>query len=210
MIFYLVNGLIRIKLSGVREARGCFSYTAGHLWPYKLIHHMFRNAIDKGVNLQTNTPVQSISSGCDADGYWTISTKDRGVIKAKQVVMTTNAYTVALLPEHEGKIVPCRAICSRITTPGRPPLLNNSYTLRFNDRDFDYLVPRPDGSIIVGGARQAYIRHLEDWYGNTNDRELIERARYYFDGYMQRHFHGWENSGARVDDIWTGSELFPL
>jgi hypothetical protein len=26
---------------------------------------------------------------------------------------------------------------------------------------------------------------------------------------MQRHFSGWENSGAVVDDIWTGSEFKP-
>ncbi|QKD56842.2 FAD dependent oxidoreductase [Fusarium oxysporum Fo47] len=191
------------SLSGVKGAKGYFSYTAGHLWPYKLIHHMFRNAINKGVNVQTNTPVQTVSSSRDTNGYWTIST-DREAVKARQVIMTTNAYTAALLPEYKGKIVPYRAICSRIKTPGKPPLLNNSYSLRFNDWDFDYLIPRPDGSIIVGGARQAYIRHLGDWYGNTNDKELIERARHYFDGYMQRHFAGWENSGAYVDDIWTG------
>lgn len=131
-------------------------------------------------------------------------------MKAKKVVMATNAYTAALLPEYKDKIIPYRAICSHITTPGRAPHLAHSYALRFNDWDFDYLIPRPDGSIIVGGARQAYIRHLEDWYGNTNDSEVIERAKHYFDGYMQRHFHGWENSGAKVNDVWTGSPFPPL
>ncbi|RMJ07913.1 hypothetical protein CDV36_012475 [Fusarium kuroshium] len=194
------------RLSGVKGAKGCFSYTAGHLWPYKLIHHMFRKAIANGVNLQTNTPVRTISLTRDENGFWTITT-ERGVVKTKKLVMATNAHTAALLPEYEGKIVPYRAICSRITTPGTAPLLTNSYALRFNDWDFDYLIPRPDGSIIVGGARQAYIRHLEDWYGNADDSKVIERARHYFDGYMQRHFRGWENSGAQVDDVWTGSEL---
>ncbi|KAH7145514.1 FAD dependent oxidoreductase [Dactylonectria estremocensis] len=191
------------RLSGVKGAKGCFSYTAGHLWPYKLAHHMFREAVAKGVNLQANTPVQTISSTRDANGFWMITT-NRGVVKTRQVIMATNAYTAAILPEYAGKIIPYRAICSRITVPGRAPLLTNSYALRFNDWDFDYLIPRPDGSIIVGGARQAYIRHLEDWYGNSNDGELIERARGYFDGYMQRHFNGWENSGAVVDQVWTG------
>ncbi|KAH8673197.1 FAD dependent oxidoreductase [Ilyonectria robusta] len=191
------------KLSGVKGAKGCFSYTAGHLWPYKLIHHMFSKAIEQGVNLQTNTPVQSVSSGPDATGRWILKTS-RGVVKAKQVVMATNAYTSALLPEYTNKIIPYRAVCSHIVTPGKAPLLTNSYALRFAEWDFDYLIPRPDGSIIVGGARRAYIGHQEDWYGNVDDTKLIERARHYFDGYMQRHFSGWENSGAYVDDIWTG------
>ncbi|KAH7159430.1 hypothetical protein B0J13DRAFT_592120 [Dactylonectria estremocensis] len=159
------------RLSGVKGAKGCFSYTAGHLWPYNLTHHAFRKAVEGG---------------------------------AAQVVMATNAYTAAVLPEYKDRIIPYRAICSRITTTAKAPHLANSYALRFDDWDFDYLIPRPDGSIIVGGARQAYVRHLEDWYGSTNDAELIKRARHYFNGYMQRHFYGWESSGARVDDVWTG------
>lgn len=165
---------------------------------------MFSKAIEEGINLQTNTPVQSVSSGPDATGRWVLKTS-RGVVKAKQVVMATNAYTSALLPEYANKIIPYRAVCSRIVTPGKPPLLTNSYALRFADWDFDYLIPRPDGSIIVGGARRAYIGHQEDWYGNVDDTKSIERARHYFDGYMQRHFSGWEDSGAYVEDIWTGS-----
>lgn len=170
---------------------------------------MFSKAIEQGVNLQTNTPVQSVSSGPDATGRWILKTS-RGVVKAKQVVMATNAYTSALLPEYTNKIIPYRAVCSHIVTPGKAPLLTNSYALRFAEWDFDYLIPRPDGSIIVGGARRAYIGHQEDWYGNVDDTKLIERARHYFDGYMQRHFSGWENSGAYVDDIWTGSTPTPF
>ncbi|KAM6509442.1 hypothetical protein FALCPG4_017097 [Fusarium falciforme] len=85
------------RLSGVRGAKGCFSYTAGHLWPYKLIHHAFRKVVEGGVNLQTNTPVQAISAAPDQDGLWTVTTA-RGVVKAAQVVMATNAYTAAVLP----------------------------------------------------------------------------------------------------------------
>ncbi|CAJ0550004.1 Ff.00g099340.m01.CDS01 [Fusarium sp. VM40] len=202
---YAVPSRIAENVSGVKGAKGCFSYTAGHLWPYKLIHHIFTSAIANGVNIQTNTPVTTISSTQDSNGYWTLTT-ERGLVKTKKIIMATNAYTAALLPEYENKIVPYRAICSRIVVPKtkRAPLLTNTYALRFNEWDFDYLIPRPDGSIIVGGARQAYIQHVEDWYGSVNDTEIIERAKHYFDGYMQRHFHGWEASGAHVDDIWTG------
>lgn len=194
-----------VEISGVKGAKGCFTYTAGHLWPYKLVHHMFAEAIHQGVNIQTHTPVLSVSEFQDDSGNWILET-DRGRVKAGKVVFATNAYTGSLLPEYENKIIPYRTVCSRIKTPGQHPLLNNTYALRFSDWNFDYLIPRLDGSIIVGGAREAYIRSVEEWYGNVDDTQVIEKARSYFDGYMQRHFVGWENSQAYVDDIWTGSK----
>jgi glycine/D-amino acid oxidase-like deaminating enzyme len=183
-----------------------FSYVAGHCYPYKLIHHMFSKAVQKGVQLHTNTPVNSIPSETDRDGLWALETP-RGTIRAKKVIVATNAYTSALLPEYKDKIVPVRGICCHIDTPGKPPYLPNTYALRFSEDDFDYLIPRIDGSIIVGGARSAFLKDPAQWYGNADDSSLIEQARHYFDGYMQRHFQGWESSGAYVTDIWTGSKL---
>lgn len=170
---------------------------------------MFAEALEHpNVNIQTNTPVVSISDSPRHDGRWEVITP-RGTVVARQVIMATNAYTAALLPEYRDKIIPYRAVCSRIVTPdsSKPPPLTNTYTLRFSDWDFDYLIPRPDGSIIVGGARRTYLRHLKDWYGSVDDTQVIARARGYFDGYMQRHFHGWEDSNAYTDDVWTGSKF---
>ncbi|WKT50679.1 FAD dependent oxidoreductase [Fusarium oxysporum f. sp. vasinfectum] len=128
------------------------------------------------------------SSGTqEPDGSWSVTTS-RGVIKAGKIIMATNAYTAALLPEYHEKIIPYRAICSLIIAPN-PPLLADSYAIRFSPTDFDYLIPRPDGNII---------------YGSVDDSKVIERAKDYFKGYMQRHFCGWENSGARTDQVWTG------
>ncbi|KAG9496258.1 hypothetical protein J7337_012842 [Fusarium musae] len=200
---FCVEGKDAEMMSGVKGAKGCFTYTAGHLWPYKLIHHMFSEAIKQGINLQTNTPVTSVSDTQDVTGHWTLHTS-RGGVRARKVVFATNAYTGSLLPEYKSKIIPYRAVCSRIKTPGPHSLLNNTYALRFSDWNFDYLIPRLDGSIIVGGARDAYIRSVDSWYGNVDDTQVIEEARSYFDGYMQRHFHGWEDSRAYIDDIWTG------
>ncbi|EXM20527.1 hypothetical protein RAB80_009180 [Fusarium oxysporum f. sp. vasinfectum] len=200
---FYVDGKYAETVSGVKGAKGAFKYTTGHLWPYKLIHHMFAEVLEhKNLNLQTNTPVTSVSASPEADGSWSVTTS-RGVIKAGKIIMATNAYTAALLPEYHEKIIPYRAICSLIIAPN-PPLLADSYAIRFSPTDFDYLIPRPDGSIIVGGARSAYFRQTEDWYGSVDDSKVIERAKDYFEGYMQRHFRGWENSGARTDQVWTG------
>jgi hypothetical protein len=83
--------------------------------------------------------------------------------------------------------------------------LTETYTLRWSWSEFDYLIPREDGSVIVGGAWSKYYRDTGTWYNNAKDNEMIEPAKEYFEGYMQRNFHGWENSGAYVDQIWTGS-----
>jgi glycine/D-amino acid oxidase-like deaminating enzyme len=193
------------NFSGIKGAKACFSSTAGHLYPYKLVTHLLQKAIVAGVNLQTTTPVTDVSSEPDGEGRWTVVTA-RGNILARKVIYATNGYSAGLLPELEGKIVPVRGICSRIVCPGnkRPPLLTNSYVMRFNDWEYDYLIARTDGSIVVGGARQDYYHQLDSWFNVYDDSKLMESAKNYFDGYMQRHFHGWEESGAYTEQVWTG------
>jgi hypothetical protein len=77
------------------------------------------------------------------------------------------------------------------------------------------MVVRPDGSIVVGGAHQIHSTpsgKAEDngeWYGNSDDSTLIKSTKDYFDGYMQKYFRGWEESGAYVKELWTGS-MSPL
>lgn len=174
-----------------------------------MILHLLSKAIDAGVNIQTHTPVESVSSERDANGLWTATTP-RGPIKAKTTVFASNGYTAGILPELEDKIVPVRGICSHIVSPKpHAPLLSNSYVLRFNDWEYDYLIPRTDGSIVVGGARRDYHADLNHWFGVHDDSTLIEPAKHYFDGYMQRHFHGWEDSEAYTESIWTGSKYRP-
>jgi hypothetical protein len=79
--------------------------------------------------------------------------------------------------------------------------------LRHNDWEYDYLISREDGSIVVGGAKRDFYRDLNTWFDNSDDSTLIESAKGYFDGYMQRTFKGWDDSLASVDKIWTGSNL---
>lgn len=132
-----------------------------------------------------------------------------GLIKARKIIYATNGYTSHLLPEYARCIVPIRGIACHISSPKGTdtPHLVNTYGIRFDARNNDYLIPRPDGSIIVGGARQRFWHNKERWYGTIRDDELIEEAVSYFDDYMQRHFRCWENSGAKAESIWTGSKL---
>lgn len=198
------------QLSGVKGARGCVSYSAGHLWPYKLVCALLQRAVDAGVNLQTHTPVTGVSAGADAEGYYTLTTKDRGGLRARKIVYATNGYTSSVLPELEDKIVPVRGICSHIVPRVKPaPHLPNSYMIRWSPTEYEYLIPRLDGSIVVGGARPSYYRHLDSWYNTVEDDKLITTggAHHYFDDYMQKNFKGWEDSGAYTNKVWTGSRF---
>ncbi|KIV86776.1 hypothetical protein PV11_02365 [Exophiala sideris] len=193
------------RVSGVKGAKIAVSFTAGSIWPYKMVTHLLRRSVEMGANIQTKMPVQKIAR--NADGRWRLTTS-RGDLLAKKVIVASNAYTAALFPEFKEKIVPVRGVVCRITVPestGRkPPHLNNTYAIRFDPEHFDYLIPRTDGSIVVGGADRCAIEKKSYWYGNTNDSELIPKTEEYFTGYMQRMFSGWEDSQAGISDIWSG------
>ena len=171
--------------------------------------YLLKVAVARGANLQTTTPVTQVSSTADDEGLWTVTTP-RGNIRTKKLVFASNAYTAGISPQYAQKIIPNRAICSRIVTPpGKSvPVLTNTYSISNGPGEYDYLVPRPDGSIIVGGAKMipnADSPKREQWYDVTDDGTLIEPVQNYFDGFMQRTFKGWEDSGAVTDMVWTGS-----
>jgi glycine/D-amino acid oxidase-like deaminating enzyme len=177
------------------------------MWPYKFILHLLKSSIATGrLNLQTHTPVTAISS--TPEGGYIVQTP-RGAIHAKKVIHANNAYVAGLLPEYKKNIIPCKGICCRITVPeGKiAPLVDNSYIIRTTDgKGLDYLIPRADGSIIVGGASQTFRPTREHWYNNIDDSVLIEPTKDYYVNYMQRTFRGWDATDAKVDKIWTGGQ----
>ncbi|KAH8885851.1 nucleotide-binding domain-containing protein [Thozetella sp. PMI_491] len=193
------------QISGVKGAKCCLTFPAAHLWPYKLVMHLLSLVIAKGVNLQTRTPVLSVADKQEADGSWAVTTS-RGTIMVKKIVFATNAYTAYIAPQYTDKIIPCRGICSRIVCPGpgRAPHLPNSYSLRAGPSNSDYFVSRADGSIVVGGAKPYVSVRKELWYNVVDDSKIVEPARQHFDGYMQRNFRGWEETGAYTDKVWSG------
>lgn len=171
-----------------------------------MVMHLLQRAVDRGVNLQTNTPVLSISEGPSNEGYYTVSTS-RGTLLAKKVVFATNAYTSSLLPAYSQRIVPVRGICTRITCPPgtTPPYLPITTSIRYGPGYYDYQIPILDGSIIVGGGRIKFWKDLKQWYNVTDDSKMIEPAVCHFeDDLMQKTYNGWGNSGAKLDRAWTG------
>ncbi|KAI9054512.1 hypothetical protein LZ554_001669 [Drepanopeziza brunnea f. sp. 'monogermtubi'] len=191
------------NISGIKGAKACATYTAGTMTPYKFILGLAKILVEQeAVNIQTHTPVTKVTP--DPNGGFVITTP-RGTTHAQQVVYSNNGYIAGLLPDYHKAIVPCKGICSHISLPAgkRAPLLTNSYIIREEDLTLSYLTPKIDGSIVVGGAGTKFRPFLDQWYNNVDDSTLLP-GKDHFDTYMQRIFHGWEDTGAKVDSIWSG------
>jgi len=124
------------------------------------------------------------------------------------VVFATNAYTAAVCPLYLRSIVPYKGTASHIVPIHGPvsPHLSNTYNISFKPGPgkTDYLNPRPDGSIVVGGGKWTYEHDRDRWYNTWDDSTQLPEALPHFDSLMQTHFKGWEDSGAKVDTVWTG------
>ncbi|PQE14213.1 FAD dependent oxidoreductase superfamily protein [Rutstroemia sp. NJR-2017a BVV2] len=193
-------------ISGVKGAMACTTYSAATLSPYKLITQLLAIVVNTGsVKLHTNTPVVSVRYSLDLSGDYLVETP-RGTMRADKIVHATNAYVSSLLPQYSASVIPCKGICCHISLPegSAPPPLKYSYIIRDKDSVLDYLIPRADGSVIVGGASKNFRPFRDQWYDNVNDDTLIKAVEGYYDDYMQRTFKGWESSGAKVESIWTG------
>ncbi len=150
-----------------RVAPGCIGATlsvgAGSLWPYKLVTFILEKLVKDGcINLQTTTPVTEMTS---SDGIHTLQTP-RGAIKAKTVILATNGYTSAILPNFADLIVPVRGEMSALLPPKNSTILPNSYgmvaALGQKANNDDYLIQRPyegvpdaKGHLMFGGGRGA-------------------------------------------------------
>jgi glycine/D-amino acid oxidase-like deaminating enzyme len=145
---------------------------ASSLWPYKLVSWILENLLamntplEPSFNLQTSTPATHLQKS--KDGFWIIHTT-RGMIAAKKVLLTTNAYTSHLLPEFSDLIVPVRGEMSSLVPPesmapgtDNPPLIKTYCFLgnkKQNINQDDYLAQRPfsargeGGELMFGGGR---------------------------------------------------------
>ncbi|KAI9670682.1 MAG: hypothetical protein M1831_005902 [Alyxoria varia] len=192
------------------NALGAFVYEAGSVSAYKFAIGIIKLALERGLNLQTNTPVTHISKG--SSNGWRLETL-RGAISTKNVVLATNGYTAHLLSAFRGVIVPLRG---QITAqrPGShlPSPLPLTYTFAYSN-GYEYMIPRPkgtkyEGDIVMGGGWANLPGEGVSEFGETDDSVLAPAvSRYLFDS-TKRYF-GDENWGedhpdGRVRTEWTG------
>jgi glycine/D-amino acid oxidase-like deaminating enzyme len=189
---------------------------------------------DAVLNVQMNTPVTHLSYSSSPSPFQSIHTPGtatntttlhtpRGPLDTQKLVLATNAHTASLLPSFSRTIIPCKGMNSH-HTPRHPihPHLTHTYNIHFAPPtspttttpttacppSVDYLNPRPDSTIVVGGGSSHFAHNRKTWYNNTDDSlatgHFPGHAYTHWTNYMPRHFLGWSSSNAIPDSIWTG------
>ena len=194
------------------------TFTGASLHPYKFTHHLLNKCVEQGMNLQTNTLVLSVTRLLS--GQWSIVTT-RGTLQTSKVIFATNGYTAGLIPSLNNKIVPVRGNVCRLLPSNNYMLLplKMTYSIRFHGSHFDYMIARQTGdrSIILGGAKVAYLSDKNLWYNNWNDtvKFINEESKQYFTEFMPKNFDKWEMDDSGCKEMWTGilgytSDLLPF
>ncbi|KAI0169635.1 FAD dependent oxidoreductase [Hypoxylon sp. FL1284] len=206
------------RATGVRGAKAVVTFGAHLLRPYALVTHLLAGAVARGANLQTRTAVREVLEEVHSeDGYrWTVATA-RGAVRARQVVLATNAYTAGLLPEYDEAIYAARGTACRVlpsSSSSALPIESCGIQTRDPAGVGSYFGVQADGSLVVGaGGRSAFggdARDRAPWFRNFDDATLIAPAVKYFEGWAGGMLVGWEGEGdddvemSRVDSVWTG------
>ncbi|TLD06645.1 uncharacterized protein PgNI_08502 [Pyricularia grisea] len=210
--------------------------------PYRLVAWILERLLERHeadrFALHTHTPVTRLSQrdggGVAADGSdqrnWTLATP-RGEISAGRVLLATNGYTSALLPDLEDLIIPvrCQAAAAAQTggvslKKGPVDLENRIYTFLCEDgKRAERLVQRggSGGQLIVAGGRHVAAdfgvghcrddvtepmveRHLENILRGFMDGERMNETESRADLPEVRHWAGIEGY-ARDYNPWVGA-----
>ncbi|KAM5371734.1 hypothetical protein ACJZ2D_007799 [Fusarium nematophilum] len=87
----------------------------------------------------------------DNDDFATITTT-RGQLRAKHIIHATNSWVGHLVPELRPFVSPVRANVQRRVPQPAEMRVTNSWWLRYGEKDYDYMIQRPDGAYIIGRA----------------------------------------------------------
>jgi glycine/D-amino acid oxidase-like deaminating enzyme len=204
------------------DVKGAFRYKAGSIWAYAFAIGVLKLCLEKGLNLQTFTPVESIScstASSENKTTWTAQTQ-RGAIKTPNLILATNGYTAHLAPQFLTKIIPLRGqITAHHAGPQlrqlRPNGLETTYSVIYED-GYDYMIPRPHhpsipstnhGDIIIGGGLGALPNRGVSEFGETDDTVLNSLTSIYLRDCTKRFFGknwGDDVESERVRMEWTG------
>ncbi|CAE7021657.1 hypothetical protein CFE70_003035 [Pyrenophora teres f. teres 0-1] len=160
------------EFSQMKGALGVIAHPAGQIWPYKFVHALLRIVLQKGnLNVQAHTPVEQVSER-DANGWITVTT-ERGSIRARTVVHTTNRWASHLLPEFTKLIVPDRTNIAAIKAP--PNFIKHTGAQHWDCvvNNYHLQLPPPYNTIIFGGSRQLLCHMPEETtQSDDNDRQI--------------------------------------
>jgi glycine/D-amino acid oxidase-like deaminating enzyme len=134
---------------------GAIVVPAASIWPYKMVMGLLHKLIERDtLNVQPHTPVLSIDE--KAANEFAVVKTSRGEFRARHVVHATNGWLGHLLPELRPFISPVRGNVVHYDPAGKlsPMGLDSRYSfwMRYAAKDYDYLIQRISGDIVVGRA----------------------------------------------------------
>ncbi|KAJ7253292.1 DAO-domain-containing protein [Mycena rebaudengoi] len=155
-IKYISNPVEAEKVSRLKGAQAVWTWKASTFYPWKLVAHIMRKCLNNGLNLQTWTPVTSITASTEADRLWDVHTA-RGAMSTPTVVYATNAYTSSILPSFSKYIQPAVHMCNKVVPPrafAGSKALQNSYGILAARGGHYSINPRcnADGILLFGGS----------------------------------------------------------
>ncbi|KAH8730277.1 FAD dependent oxidoreductase-domain-containing protein [Phaeosphaeriaceae sp. PMI808] len=198
------------EFSQMKGAIAAIVHPTGQIWPYKFVHALLRIVLQKGnLNLQAHTPVTNVSER-DVDG-WITATTDRGTIRARTVVHTTNRWASHLLPEFSKLILPDRSALAVIKAP--PGFIKHTGSQHWDKtvNNYHLQLPPPYNTIIIGGARQLLVHKPDECLLNDDEDKQFAGAADFFKSWPASDVTAWPGSscaelGEKDDEggCWTG------
>jgi glycine/D-amino acid oxidase-like deaminating enzyme len=207
---------------GLPNVLGAVTYPAHTQNPYLLVCKMLELSLEKGLNLQTNTPALAVKPVPNqGTANWEVHT-DRGTAHGKQVILATNGYTNALHHgiDETGFLTPSRSQVTAIRS--KADLSDHrarDKSVGVNDRGSgDYFMIRApglkgDGDVLYGGGRSVSKTRER---GVTDDSTVNAEISAYLKHSVPDVFGRgtWGNESIEVRD-WSGitcytPDTFPL
>lgn len=207
------DGVAAEDFSQIKGALAAVVHPAGQIWPYKFVHALLRIVLAAGkLNLQAHTPAQAVSER-DEDGWITVQT-ERGGIRTRAVVHTTNRWASHLLPEFSTLILGDRAPMAAIAAP--PGFIKHTGAQHWDAavNNYHLQLPPPYNSIIFGGGRQFLVHRPDACFPNDDEDQQIEGFADFCRTWPASDVHGWPDDGTRAEfsseahlgGVWTGIE----
>jgi glycine/D-amino acid oxidase-like deaminating enzyme len=180
---------------------GAIGIPAATIWPYKFVTALWDEMVsENGLAIQTNTVVTSVVDEDDGPEGCAVVRTARGPIRTPQVVHATNAWMSHLVPELQPFVSPVRAIVQRQVPVSSSLRVATSFWFRYAEKEYDYLIQRPDGAFIVGRANTGRRATSDDGTKDLGPHVHLRHAL--------PHIFDFGTDTLQVTHAWSGCVAF--
>jgi len=199
--------------------KGAISYTAGALWPFRLVSCVWKDLLAKHggetLSLETNTPVTSVDVGdlkTSQEFAYKVTTT-RGILHCNHIVHATNGFATQFVPGLRNKMTGTLAHMSAQRPGHLFPNKNGDRSWSvFYGPAYDYVTQRPSvdgkpGDIMLGGGFSRSHGEGLSVVGVWDDSRMDALPIAHLGGIFPTIFEpnwGTESDGGRMKAAWSG------